>query len=34
VDAPGGRWGGERIDWDCFFAAFAAPEPVSGRACA
>lgn len=31
VDAPGGRWGGERIDWDCFFAAFA-PEPVSGRA--
>ena len=31
VDAPGGRWGGERIDWDCFFAAFAAPEPVSTR---
>ncbi len=32
VDAPGGRWGGERIDWDCFFAAFAAPEPVDGWA--
>lgn len=26
VDAPGGRWCGERIDWDCFFAAFAVPE--------
>jgi len=32
VDAPGGRWGGERIDWDCFFAAFATPEPVGGWA--
>jgi hypothetical protein len=28
VDAPGGRWCGDRIDWDCFFAAFAVPGAV------
>jgi hypothetical protein len=24
LDGAGGRWCGDRIDWDCFFAAFAA----------
>ena len=23
LDGAGGRWHGEQIDWDCFFAAFA-----------
>jgi hypothetical protein len=28
VDHPGGRWQGDHIDWDCFFAAFANPNPL------